>query len=100
MLLLWLGASRRNRRGFLWLTIGALAVNGLVTFRPLAPDAPAVARAGRWDPALTVGLLVNDVDCRLDAMHDDPPPLNRRAWACTLEPIRGAAEDPIGPDGR
>jgi hypothetical protein len=31
-------------------------------------------------------------------MHDDPPPLNRRAWACTLEPIRGAAEDPIGPD--
>jgi hypothetical protein len=99
MLLLWLGASRRNRRGFLWLTIGALAVNGLVTFRPLAPDAPAVARAGRWDPALTVGLLVNDVDCRLDAMHDDPPPLNRRAWACTLEPIRGAAEDPIGPDG-
>ena len=59
------------------------------------PDAPAVARAGRWDPALTVGLLVNDIDCRLDAMHDDPPPLNRRAWACTLEPIRGAAEDPI-----
>jgi hypothetical protein len=44
---------------------------------------------------LTVGLLVNDVDCRLDAMHDDPLPLNRGAWACTLEPIRGAAEDPI-----
>jgi hypothetical protein len=93
--LLWLGASTRNRRGFLWLTIGALAVNGLITFRPLAPDAPAVARAGRWDPALTVGLLVNDIDCRLDAMHDDPLPLNRGAWACTLEPIRGAAEDPI-----
>jgi hypothetical protein len=93
--LLWLGASTRNRRGFLWLTIGALAVHGLVTFRPLAPDAPAVARAGRWDPALTVGLLVNDIDCRLDAMHHDPLPLNRGAWACTLEPIRGAAEDPI-----
>ncbi len=98
MLLLWLGASRRNQRPFLWLAIGALAVNGLVTFRPLAPDAPAVAESGRWDPALTPGLLVNDIDCRLDAMHDDPPPLNRQAWACTLKPLRGTAEDPIDPD--
>jgi hypothetical protein len=95
MLLLWLGASRRNQRPFLWLAIGALAVNGLITFRPLAPDAPAVAQSGRWDPAVTVGLLLNDIDCRLDAMHDDPPPLNREAWACTLEPMRGAAEDPV-----
>ena len=95
MLLLWLGASRRNQRPFLWLAIGALAVNGLVTFRPLAPDAPAVAESGRWDPALTPGLLVNDIDCRLHAMHDDPPPLNRDAWACTLKPLRGTAEDPI-----
>jgi len=96
-LLLWLGASTRNRRSFLWLAIAALAVNGLVTFRPLAPDAPAVAESGRWDPALTAGLLLNDIRCRADAMHDDPPPLNREAWACTLEPMRGAAEDPIDP---
>lgn len=96
-LLLWLGASTRNRRPFLWLAIAALAVNGLVTFRPLAPDAPAVAESGRWDPALTAGLLLNDIRCRADAMHDDPPPLNREAWACTLEPMRGAAEDPIDP---
>ncbi len=98
MLLLWLGASRRNERRFLWLTVGALAVNGIVTFRPLAPDAPAVAETGRWDPALTPGLLVNDIDCRLDAMRHDPLPLNRGAWACTLEPIRGAQEDPVEPD--
>jgi hypothetical protein len=97
MLLLWLGATRRNTRPFLWLTIAAIAVNGVITFRPLAPDAPAVAQEGRWDPAVTAGLLVNDVDCRLDAMHDDPPPLNREAWACTLEPVRGTAEDPIDP---
>ena len=97
-LLLWLGASRRNDRRFLWVAIGALAVNGLVTFRPLAPDAPAVAQTGRWDPAITAGLLVNDVDCRLDAMHEPPPPLNREAWACTLKPMRGATVDPIDPD--
>ncbi len=95
MLLLWLGASRRNNRPFLWLAIGALAVNGLITFRPLAPDAPAVAQTGRWDPSLTTGLLLNDIGCRLDAMHEDPPRLNSDAWACTLEPMRGTAEDPV-----
>jgi hypothetical protein len=30
-------------------------------------------------------------------MHEDPLPLNREAWACTLEPMRGAAEDPVEP---
>lgn len=94
-LLLWLAASDRNRRPFLWLTIAAVALNGFVTFRPLIPDAPTEARSGRWDPAVTVGLLLNDIDCRLEAMHDDPPPLNREAWACTLEPVRGPAEDPV-----
>ena len=62
---------------------------------PLAPDAPAVAETGRWDPALTAGLLLNDIRCRADAMHDDPPPLNREAWPARSEPMRGAAEDPI-----
>lgn len=99
MLLLWLGASARNRRPFLWLAVGAIAVNGLVTFRPLAPDAPAVAETGRWDPAITAGLLLNDIRCRADAMRDVPPPLNRAAWACTLEPMRGAAVDPVEEGG-
>jgi hypothetical protein len=95
--LLWLGASRRNTRGYLWLVIGALAINGLVTFRPLAPDTPAEAEGGRWDPALTAGLLVNDIDCRLDAMHEPLRPLNGDAWDCTLKPMRGAVtEDPTG----
>ena len=91
--LLWLGASRRNTRGFLWLVIGALAINGLVTFRPLAPDTPADARAGRWDPAITAGLLVNDIGCRLDAMHEPLRPLNGDAWDCTLKPMRGAVTE-------
>ena len=95
--LLWLGATGRNERRFLGLVIGALVINGIVTFRPLAPDAPAVAESGRWDPALTAGLLLNDIDCRLDAMHDDPPPLNRGVWACTLKPLRGVQEDPFDP---
>jgi hypothetical protein len=99
MLLLWLAASRRNTRPFLWLAVAALAINGVVTFRPLAPDAPHVAQEGRWDPTITAGLLLNDVGCRLDAMHDDPPPLNREAWACTLEPIAGTPGDAADPGG-
>jgi len=90
MLLLWLAASDRNRRPFLWVAIAALAVNGVVTFRPLAPDTPHVARSGRWDPALVQGLLVNDIGCRLDAMREPLAPLNGDAWPCTLEPMRGA----------
>ena len=97
MLLLWLGASARNRRSFLWLTVAAVALNGIVTFRPLTPDSASEAQAGHWDPAVTAGLLVNDVRCRLDAMHDDPPPLNRVAWACTLVPLRGEQVDPVDP---
>ncbi|MFS8480301.1 MAG: hypothetical protein FWJ94_00185 [Acidimicrobiia bacterium] len=97
-LLLWLGATRRNHRRFLWVLVVAVAVNGLVAFRPLAPDEAEVARSGRWDPALVPGLLVNDIACRLDAMHEDPPPYNRVAWPCTLKPLRGATDD--GADGR
>jgi hypothetical protein len=96
--LLWLGATARNQRRFLWLMIAALVVNGLITFRPLAPDAASEAQTGQWDPALMAGLLLNDVDCRLDAMHDDPPPLNRGVWACTLKPLRGTQEDPFDPE--
>jgi len=97
-LLLWLGATRRNRRRYLWVLVAAVAVNGVVAFRPLAPDEPEVARAGRWDPALVPGLLVNDIGCRLDAMHHDPPPYNRVAWPCTLKPMRGAHDDPADGD--
>jgi hypothetical protein len=93
MVLLWLAASRRNTRGFWWIVIGALAVNGLITFRPLAPDHPAEASTGRWDPALMAGLLVNDVECRLDAMHEPLQKLNGDAWPCTLKPMRGSAGD-------
>jgi hypothetical protein len=95
--LLWLGASRRNTRPFLWVVIAALVVNGLVTFRPLAPDTPAEARGGEWDPTVTAGLLVNDIGCRLDAMDEPLQRLNGDAWPCTLEPMRGstAADDGV-----
>jgi hypothetical protein len=92
MVLLWLAASRRNQRGFWWLVIGALAINGVVTFRPLTPDRPAEASTARWDPALEAGLLVNDVDCRLDAMHEPLRELNGGAWPCTLKPMRGSTD--------
>jgi Glycosyltransferase family 87 len=99
-LLLWLGASRRNTRPFLWFVIAALALNAVVTFRPLAPDKPAEARAGRWDPTVTAGLLVNDIACRLDAMDEPLAHLNGDAWPCTLKPMRGPTEDSTGGAGR
>jgi hypothetical protein len=93
-LLLWLGASQRNRRPYLWVVVGAIAINGLVTFRPLAPDQPHAATSGRWDPAVTAGLLANDVACRLDVMDEPlPQPLNSKGWDCTLKPLQGPVAD-------
>jgi hypothetical protein len=88
-LLLWLGASARNRRGFLWLLIAALAVNGLFSLRLLSPDHPGEAGAGQWNPGLGAGFLVNDIRCRLDYMDQTPESYETEAWACTLKPMRG-----------
>jgi GPI-GlcNAc transferase complex PIG-U subunit len=95
-LLLWLVCSDRGRdRRFLWVVVGAVALNGLVSFRPLAPDNPSAATAGRWDPSIEWGLLINDIGCRLDVMDVDPDDPDWDAWSCTLKPMRGAvsAED-------
>jgi hypothetical protein len=91
--LLWLGASRRNQRGFLWLVVAAVAIGGLVTFRPLAPDDPDEAHGGRWDPSLGAGLLVNDIACRIDTMDQPPETVAGVNWSCTLEPVRGLASE-------
>ena len=99
MLLLWLAASRRNERRYWYVVIAALAINGIVTFRPLAPDRPAAAESGRWDPALSVGLLVNDIDCRLEAMREPLQELNGDAWPCTLKPMRGSVDGETPPGG-
>jgi hypothetical protein len=89
---LWVGASERNRRPFLAVLVGAVALNGLVTFRPFAPDVPDVSTGARFDPAVTAGLVVNDIDCRAEFMHEEPR-LHSDAWSCTLEPMRGPVAD-------
>jgi hypothetical protein len=88
MLVLWVAASSRNRRPFLWVLIGAMAVNGLVVFRPFTADAPNSTRGADFAPALTLGWLLNEIDCRVQYM-DEPPDIDSGAWACTLEPMRG-----------
>jgi cytochrome c oxidase subunit IV len=89
-LVLWIAATDRSRR-YLWLLVAAVALNGLVTLRIFAPDQPDASRSARFEPALSWGLLVNDVRCRLDFM-DEPPDAESGAWSCTLEPLRGEGD--------
>jgi hypothetical protein len=98
---LWVAASDRNRRPFLWLLVGAVALNGVLALRPLTSDNPDESESGTFDPAITLGLLLNDIGCRIEFM-DEPPRLESDAWSCTLEPVRGPGEvdvDAVGPDG-
>ena len=94
-LVLWIGASDRNRRPFLWVLIGAMAINGLVTFRPFIADDPDTTGGGDFEPAITLGWLANDIRCRIEYM-DEPPHLDSGAWACTLEPMRGPSDGATG----
>jgi hypothetical protein len=94
-IVLWIGASDRNGRRFLWLLVGAMVLNGLVTFRPFVADAPDSTGGGDFEPAVTSGWLLNDVRCRARYMHD-PPRIDSGAWACSLEPMRGPAHGATG----
>ena len=73
-LVLWVAASDRNRRPFLWLMIGAIALNGIVAFRPLTADQPNNSESASFEPAIVLGLLLNDIGCRIDFMDE------HRAW--------------------
>lgn len=93
-LVCWLAATDRSRR-FLWLVVGAVALNGLVSLRPLAPNNANESTSARFDPAIEWGLLANDIGCRLDVMDvvpaaDDP---DWDAWSCTLRPVRGPTSE-------
>jgi hypothetical protein len=91
-LVLWIAASDRNRRSYVWLLVAAVAMNGLVTVRLFAPDQPDASTSARFEPALSWGLLVNDTRCRVEFM-DEPPRAESGAWACSLEPLRGAGSN-------
>jgi hypothetical protein len=93
---LWVAASDRNRRPFLALLVAAVALNGVAGLRLLAPDNPDASTTAEFQPAVTAGLLVHDVDCRIEFM-DQEPHIDSGSWACTLEPMRGSTdEDPTG----
>jgi hypothetical protein len=97
-LVLWIGASVRNRRGFLWVLVAALAVNGLFSLRLLSPDQPGEAQGGNWNPGLGAGFLVNDIRCRLEFMDQTPQSSQEDAWACSLKPMRGTVPPGADPD--
>jgi len=95
LLVLWVAAGDRNRRPFLWVLIAAVALNGVVVFRPFTADAPDDVGGGDFDPTVTLGWLLNDIDCRIEYM-DEPPRLDSGAWGCTLEPMRGPSDGATG----
>jgi hypothetical protein len=97
-LVLWIGASARNRRGFLVVLLAALAVNGLFSLRLLSPDQPGEAQGGSWNPGLGVGFLVNDIRCRVEYMDQTPQSYQEDAWACSLKPMRGTVPPGADPD--
>jgi hypothetical protein len=98
-LVLWVAASDRNRRPFLWVMIGAIALNGIVAFRPFTADQPNNSETASFEPAIVLGLLLNDIDCRAEFM-DEPPRIGTGAWDCTLEPVRGPSRGvDTGPGG-
>jgi hypothetical protein len=92
---LWIGCSSRNRRPFLWLVVGAMVLNGVLVFRPFVADEPDSTGGGAFEPALTTGWLVNDIQCRIEHM-DEPPRVDSGTWGCTLEPMRGPARGATG----
>jgi len=93
-LFLWIGVSARADRRYLWLLIAAVAVNGIVSVRLLAPDEQHAATSGSWSPAVGLGLLLNDIRCRTEFMDQPPVRYELPAWDCTLEPIRGPSDTP------
>jgi hypothetical protein len=94
-LFLWIGVSSRGAsRRYLWVLVAAVAVNGIVSVRLLAPDEQHAATTGSWSPAVGLGLLLNDVRCRAEFMDQPPVRSELPAWDCTLEPIRGPSDTP------
>jgi hypothetical protein len=93
MLLLWLGATDRNRRPWMIVLIVAVAINGVVAFRPFTPDRPDQSASADFDPVFMYGLLLNDVRCRARYMDREPASIDRPGaldgWFCALEPLRG-----------
>ena len=88
-LFLWIATSARNTRPYLAVLIAAVAINGVVSLRLLAPDDSDAATTGSWSPAVGLGLLLNDIRCRADVMDETPAMYEVKAWDCTLEPVRG-----------
>jgi len=88
MFVLWVAATDRNRRPFLFLLIAVIGINGIIAIRPLTPDRPDESQTADFHPTLQVGPFLNDLRCRQRYMDVEPAILNG-AWFCSLEPMRG-----------
>jgi hypothetical protein len=79
-------AGRRSER-WVWALVASQVVHAVVAVRIAEPDRIDEATGGRFQPAIVAGVLVNDVQCRLDDRARGP-------WPDPSDPAeRGAAED-------
>ncbi len=100
-LVLLIGASPRfTPRLAIFLVAGQL-VWGCLGLRLIVPDVPNAARAGRLDPAVVAGPLLNDARCRLDDLGGPEPKAGSsedqartaEGWQCTNSWWSGGQRD-------
>ncbi len=80
------GASPRATPRWLGVLIASQVLHAVVSLQVAEPDEIDAATTGRFEPALVAGVLITDVDCRLDDRERGP-------WPDPAEPAeREAAE--------
>ena len=89
-LVLWIAASERNRRPYLWVLVAAVAVNGLFAVRVSPPTGPTPAAAPASSRRCRGACWSTTPAAGSSSWTNRRPPLG--AWSCTLEPLRGRGE--------
>jgi hypothetical protein len=98
-----MAATGGGARRWVWALVASQLLHGVVAVRVAEPDRIDDATGGRLDPAIVAGVLVNDVDCRLDdrergewpdpadpAEQDAAEARNLQNYTCQQRPWRSA----------
>ena len=93
-----IAVSPRTTNRFVAVVVVCQLLLAVVSISVAAPDVPDDATTGRIDPGVTPGVVVNDIDCRLDPPYEEAwPALNNveadlaavRVFQCQARSWRG-----------